>query len=151
MAGTQGESQQSQAENTENPPRSPKEQLDPQREWEVGDRASIAWEDEGLHIFWPGTITRKENFVRVRVMDETGLVEMKDCSTTGYISPQCQHVQTERHEKYSSLFVHSVQFKTQTATHIITHTHIFCDQWGRKVGSWENPGVEVRWQSARFA
>eukprot|EP00438_Fugacium_kawagutii_P004264 Skav214008 [mRNA] locus=scaffold1070:336930:338818:- [translate_table: standard] len=121
MAETQG-SQQSPAENSENPRRSPKEQRDPQREWEVGDRASIAWEEEGLHIFWPGTITSKENFVRVKVMDETGLVEMQDCSTTDYISPQCQHVQTERHGINSSLFVHSVQFKTQTATHIITNT-----------------------------
>eukprot|EP00438_Fugacium_kawagutii_P032129 Skav200608 [mRNA] locus=scaffold879:152265:153053:- [translate_table: standard] len=57
-------------------------------------------------------------------MDDTGLVEMKDCSTTGYISPHRQHVQTKRHEEYSNslLFIHSVQFKTQTATHIITNT-----------------------------
>ena len=94
-----------------------------QREWKEGDRASIAWEDEGVHIFWPGTITKKQNFVRVRVMDETGLVEMQDCSTgTDYISPLRQHVLTERDKEDPSAFVHSVSFKTQTATHIITST-----------------------------
>ena len=92
-------------------------------EWKEGDKASIEWKDEGVHIFWPGTITKKKNFVRVRVMDETGLVEMKDCSTgTDYISPLRQYIQTERHKEYPSLFVHSVSFKTQTATHIITNT-----------------------------
>ena len=96
---------------------------EPQREWEEGDKASFEWKDEGVHIFWPGTITKKRNFVRVRVMDETGLVEMQDCSTgTDYISPLRQHIQTEPHEEYDSLFVHSVSFKTQTATHIITNT-----------------------------
>lgn len=96
---------------------------EPPTEWEEGDKASIEWKDEGVHIFWPGTITKKMNFVRVRVMDETGLVEMKDCSTgTDYISPLRQYIQTERHEKYPSLFVHSVSFKTQTGTHIITDT-----------------------------
>eukprot|EP00435_Cladocopium_sp_Y103_P002620 s2076_g1.t1 len=95
----------------------------PQPEWEEGDRASIEWKDEGVRIFWPGTITKKKNFVRVRVMDETGLVEMKDCSTgEDYISPLRQFIKTERHEEYSSLFVHSVSFETQSATHVFTNT-----------------------------
>ena len=85
------------------------------KEWKEGEEASILWEFSGQAIHWPCSITKKTNFLRVKVLDETGLVELQDC-TTGeeYISPLRQLIQTKPREPAGekASFIHSVTFET---------------------------------------
>ena len=64
-----------------------------QKVWKTNDTASMVWDFEGTRSWWPGTIHGRVSILRVKVVNETQMVEMQDCTTgEDYIGPSRQKI-----------------------------------------------------------
>ncbi|CAE7226864.1 unnamed protein product [Symbiodinium microadriaticum] len=88
------------------------------KDWNIDERACLACDISGDHVLWPCSIKKKNNIVRVRVI-EGGKVKMQDCPE-GFVSPLEQDIQTEPDQEDPSKFVHLVKFKVTLGSTIYT-------------------------------